>query len=296
MRRFAVVFMLLVAGLLAAQEMDWSKAEPVQTGVLLLKIARTEPRLQKINLMRIDLSTPGLRFTGTGRAAEWGKPMPDYPKQDIPIRTKRIRTADFMKDARKNGEKMIVAANSAPWWPWTAPYTFEFAHPAGLNILNGEVICDGAQKAEFVVYRDGRAAILPQVPKEDYAKITVAAGGFAILLKDGKKIAGGDYEIQLHPRIAYGLSQDRKFLYILTVDGRQKDWSLGANGTELAEMLLAAGASDGINMDGGGSASLCYWDEKAGAPVMVNRHSAKGYARPVGSNIGIVLDSPEKKK
>ncbi|HCH87127.1 MAG TPA: hypothetical protein DFL85_16665, partial [Lentisphaeria bacterium] len=49
------------------------------------------------------------------------------------------------------------------------------------------------------------------------------------------------------------------------------------------------GAADAINMDGGGSATLCYWDEKTKTPVTVNRQTESGYQRPVGSNIGIYL-------
>ena len=96
------------------------------------------------------------------------------------------------------------------------------------------------------------------------------------------------------PRIAYGLSKDRHYFYILTVDGRQKGWSLGATGRELATMLRDAGAADAINMDGGGSATLCYWDEAKQTPVTVNRHTKEGYQRPVGSNIGIYLEPQSK--
>ena len=275
---------------------DWEKAAEVQTGVRFLRLELEEPRLQKICLMRIDLRTEGLQFTGTARDPDWGKPMPDYDK--AVIRTKRVRTADFMRQARRPKEEgglglnMIVAANSAPWWPWTKPFTHKYAHPAGLGILNGEVICDSRpHKAVFVVYEDGRVDIVSAVPEEEYGRIRLAASGFAIILRDGEVLDGGDYEKPLMPRIAYGLSEDRRWLYIVTVDGRQPEWSLGATGRETAELLVAAGAVDGINMDGGGSATLCYYDREKECPVMVNRQTRKGYQRPVGSNIGIYLES-----
>ena len=75
----------------------------------------------------------------------------------------------------------------------------------------------------------------------------------------------------------------------LAVDGRQKEWSLGATGSETAQILLAAGASDAINFDGGGSTSLLYWDAKNHKPVVTNRHTIGGYMRPVGSNVGVVI-------
>ena len=85
---------LLCAFTLAAEKIDWEQVPELRPGVRLLKLEREEPRLMKINLMRIDLKLPGLEFTGSARDADWGKPMPDYPQK--PIRTKRIRTRDFM--------------------------------------------------------------------------------------------------------------------------------------------------------------------------------------------------------
>ncbi len=288
MRKVFWVVAVFCGVLLGAAEIDWNRAEEVQTGVRLLKLELDQPRLMKVSLMRIDLAMPGLRFTGSARDADWGKPMPDHEKHVI--RTKRIRTRDFLLNARREQKlNMIVAANSAPWWPWEKPFTHEYAHPSGLGILEGEVICDTKTKAVFVVYEDGKVDIVPAVPKADYPKIRVAASGFAIILKQGEFQEGGNYEKVLHPRIAYGLSPDRRRLYIITIDGRQKEWSLGATGLETAALLKDAGAVDAINMDGGGSATLCYWDNARQKPVTVNRHTEKGYERPVGSNIGIYL-------
>ena len=232
---------VLCCFVLGAETIDWSEAPEVQAGVRLVKRETDQPRLQKINLMRIDLRTGGLEFTGSARDPDWGKPMPDWDK--AVIRTRRIRTRDFLLNARKPAEEggqglnMIVAANSAPWWPWTKPYTHKYAHPAGLGILNGEVICDTRpHKAVFVVYEDGRADIVSSVPESDYRSIRVAASGFAIILRDGEILEGGSYEKEPMPRIAYGLSEDRRYLYIVTVDGRQKGWSLGATGKETAAL------------------------------------------------------------
>ena len=142
-----------------AQQIDWKNAEEIREGVRLVRLDRkvkldkprsedqlkkdqaradknagkpgilkVEPdfRPMKIVVMRVNLKLEGLTFTGTGRDKDWGEKMPDYPKdnQNSIIRTLRVRTADFMKDARKpveeggRGLDMIVACNSAPWAPW----------------------------------------------------------------------------------------------------------------------------------------------------------------------------------
>ncbi len=294
MKRFFCSFLLAAACCLAAGNVDWDQAEEVQTGVKLLKFEVDQPRLMKINLMRVDLSTPGIRFTATDRDPDWGKPMPDYDK--AVIRSKRIRTRDFMLNCRKSaaegglGLDLIVAANAAPWWPWEAPYNHRYGHPAGINIVDGRVLCDTRpHNAVFVAYRDGRIEIVSELPEADYPEVQIAVTGFSIIIRDGEILEGGGYEKNLMPRMAYGLSQDRRYLYLMTVDGRQPGWSLGATGREISAWLVDAGAYDAIDMDGGGSATLCYWDREKGAPVTVNRQTADGYQRPVGSNIGIAL-------
>ena len=75
----------------------------------------------------------------------------------------------------------------------------------------------------------------------------------------------------------------------LAVDGRQEGWSLGADYHDLVEFMRDAGASDAINMDGGGSTTMIYWDGKR--VVRVNRHDPKRmYWRKNGVNMGIYIE------
>ena len=62
---------------------------------------------------------------------------------------------------------------------------------------------------------------------------------------------------------------------------------MGAEMSDLVKLMLAAGASDAINMDGGGSATLTWWDAEKNTTVIPNRHGFKfhGY-RPVALNLG----------
>ena len=87
---------------------------------------------------------------------------------------------------------------------------------------------------------------------------------------------------ELAPRTALGLSADERWLYALVVDGRQKGYSDGADMEDLIAVMKAAGASDAINMDGGGSSTLVFWDEEKKSAVIPNRHDAKRQSyRPV---------------
>ena len=284
-RLASLSFFFVLLTLSALESLDWSKAVPVQKGVMYLRIEAERPRLMKINILRIDLKTPGLDFTTTDRDKHWGKEMPD--RKGYIIRTKRQRTRDFMKEARAKGMNMILAVNAAPWGPWEKPFTHKYANPSGVNILNGVVISDHEGKGPvFVIYKDGTPAIEKRLVVEDYPNIKVAVSGFSIVAKDGKSTFK---DKSLAPRTAYGISADKRYIYILAVDGRQKDWSMGMTCQEAGEWLLAAGASDAINMDGGGSTTLIYWDEKAKKMVSLCRHTKSGYERLVGSSLGIFI-------
>ena len=81
-----------------------------------------------------------------------------------------------------------------------------------------------------------------------------------------------------HPRTAVAKLKDGKFLMI-TIDGRQPGVSAGMNLNELAEMLLEFGATDAMNLDGGGSTTM-FLDGK-----IINQPSDKEGERKVSDAI-----------
>jgi hypothetical protein len=95
------------------------------------------------------------------------------------------------------------------------------------------------------------------------------------------------------PRTAFGVSQDRRYLYLLTLDGRQPGWSDGADWYNTALWLQRFGAHDGINVDGGGSTTSVMADCQ-GKAVRLNRSSfvaAYGRERIIGHNFGVYAPS-----
>ena len=105
----------------------------------------------------------------------------------------------------------------------------------------------------------------------------------------------------VHPRTGYGLSKDRRYVYFIVVDGRQKDYSVGATTGEIAEMLKEYGADDALNMDGGGSTTLAVWnpqaadkDGKTPDPVKIYTHQEGGWLRANANNLGICLKKEKK--
>ena len=234
---FAAAIATFAALNVDAEPIDWDKAQELREGVKLVKIdemssvdivvsdkkkieeARGVPydgkREMKSYVMRVDLSLKGLKTTATGRDADWGKPMPEDPKNrgKQKIRTKRQRTVDFMKEvaAREvEGRKaeVICGFNPAPWSPWPPPKHL-YAVPSGVCISDGVDI--KPTKAEtgafFVIDRKGKCSITDKRPS-DTNDVWIVHSGFAIIMKDGKFLMVGndraDYLYSVGGRIQFG--------------------------------------------------------------------------------------------
>ncbi len=134
-------------------------------------------------------------------------------------------------------------------------------------------------------------------PGTSTAGIYTAITGFYPLVTNGGAIsdavlAAGWPDSFIHglqPRTAYGVSQDNRYLYMMTIDGRQGGYSDGAYDHETAYWILQFGAWNAINMDGGGSTAL-YKAGSTGNPVAVNHSSyvpAYGRERYIGAHFGV---------
>lgn len=110
-------------------------------------------------------------------------------------------------------------------------------------------------------------------------------GGGPQLIKDGmvaitfedEKFAA-KFVTDPHPRTAIARLKDGRML-VATVDGRQPGVSTGVSLPELANLLLEFGATDAINLDGGGSTTMVV------SGKLVNNPSDQTGERPVSDAI-----------
>lgn len=99
-----------------------------------------------------------------------------------------------------------------------------------------------------------------------------------------------NYAVAAHPRTAMGISADGRRGWIIIVDGRQRGYSVGASLTAMTDLFVELGASNAINLDGGGSAALVAAGSD-GAARLLNRPihvGVPGRERPVANHIAIV--------
>jgi hypothetical protein len=113
----------------------------------------------------------------------------------------------------------------------------------------------------------------------DMAGAEVAIGGGPALLKDGKLMEWKGWVQVRHPRTALGWN--KKYLYLVQVDGRQLDVSLGMTFPELAAYMLKLGCTEAMNFDGGGSATMWAFGSVQNSP-------SEGQERPSPNSLVVV--------
>ena len=286
MKKFAILFIMLFAAVLAAEnkiQYDWNKAGKLHDGIMHAHIYPKKPRPMKIHTVRIDLQSPGIDLIATPKDKDFGKPMPDFPQ--LPIQTKRLKVRDFMLNKRSEGYDVLVAVNATPWSPWRSPFNHIYGGNINLVISDGDIIADKKKATPaFILTKDNKVEIRTVKANENRKNFKIALAGFSIILKNGNvSIKYKDY----HPRTCYGISQDGRYLYFMTVDGRQKFVSEGASVVECAEFMRYFGAYNAINMDGGGSTTLVNWNNKKQKPEILS-HQFMGGERRVATSLAVI--------
>ena len=298
---FLVACGLFATGVALAGEcpasLDWDSAQTVARGIKCINFKVDQPRLMENYIVRVDLQEPGLHITGTHRAKEWGEPMPDYTNMVMAIDTRRQKTQDFLEEHRRNGTNMVFAVNTSAWVPWTKPFTHKYGAAVKFLVSDGEVVSHAQRRDQMlVIFTNNVAVITNQLDNALVPSVAIAHPGHGPsgIMKNGEPtlVRKKGSKPELAPRTALGLSADGRWLYALVVDGRQKGYSDGADMEDLIAVMKAAGASDAINMDGGGSSTLVFWDEEKKSAVIPNRHDAKRQSyRPVAINLGFYFEN-----
>jgi hypothetical protein len=152
----------------------------------------------------------------------------------------------------------------------------------------------GPQRGCLHVAEDGHVRLarrgeLPDAPDGDL----VVAGPLLVLdggsLMDGEDREGfsagaaqfdSDITAERHPRCALGLSDTE--LLAVCCDGRRTGVDAGLDLAELARFLISEGATEAVNLDGGGSATLVHRGHLLNRPYSTQDQAAPE-SRPVVS-------------
>lgn len=287
--RLAIFVLLFIPLTASAQDvpanLEW---KTLCNGIEHVNFKIEEPLLN-VNVLRIDATNPNLTFHTTSPSKNWVANENETDRRTLP---------DSVVE-----ENMIVAVNANFYQPFNAQ-TRVSRGPAdnkGLVVSNGVLVSptiDGF--ASFIQNKDRSVEIRTVREGDSLDNIQTAVSGHNTVLKNGKcpiidQVESYAYLKVRHPRTLVGISQDKKYVYLVTIDGRQPEFSVGTSILESAEILRQLGAYDAVNLDGGGSTTMAYRDE-TGVPVVLNRPVGLGPANTLRHNanaLGVKLS--EKK-
>lgn len=249
-----------------------SSNEPYK-GMTLIHRTESAPRPFSARIVKIALSTPGLRFALT-------------PKSGAREATRQT-TLDFL-----NEQKAALAINGHFFTPF--PSEDKECFLVGLAASNGDVYSDFEQPEQSYAIMANAPAIniaedntASMITKQDQRKLFNAISGSAQVITGGAVTIPRYTEGQLSPggpgkysnerswynvpnaRTMIGLSEDAKTLILFTVD-RSKD-SQGLTVGEAAALLATDyKVHNALNLDGGGSTTLALRDPETNQGGIVN--------------------------
>jgi exopolysaccharide biosynthesis protein len=174
----------------------------------------------------------------------------------------------------------LTASKGDAYSPWEPPPRTDNNYDDALNITSGNVASIVKMPATIVTgYETSPTVSL-------YNAIT----GKNRILTNGSVVAPSGTSCgsfcDPNPRTAAGLTSGNSKLILMTVDGRDEGVSDGASLVELAGFMAEYGATNAINLDGGGSTQMAanYYNDGANAKL-VNVPSES--ERSVGVNFGV---------
>jgi exopolysaccharide biosynthesis protein len=200
----------------------------------------------------------------------------------------RTKTTDML--AQLSRTQQVIGGVNADF------FDLKTGAPTNLLVIDGKMLTppikqpvlafdsSGAPHIGFFTLDDG--SLRPFHPLE-------AVGGRPVLVRDSAVAGEVDTFGQAsfrerNPRTAAGIARNGKRLILAVVDGREYQ-NAGMTLRETADLMLALGAREAINLDGGGSTTMVYADPNAsGALRIANHPSDKEGERTVGDALAIV--------
>jgi hypothetical protein len=264
-----------------------------------------------INLIRIDLTAPGIRFmlspdNGAAAGEVTTQRTLSFMSQVNAQLAANAHFFNFTTNSAVNTTLTGFAASNgtvyssfeaAPLANSLLPYALT-ANAPGINISatnEARIVRVGATPTTLadgvVPYNtvSGSDQVIFDGVKSLPRIVTMVTGEHQIVAKTvppfGNPALGNWYTDQIAARTAMGLSQDNRTLFVFTADATG-----GSNGmtvSEMADYLIAGsfGIHNLINLDGGGSTTLAMEDPVTHVDGIIN--AASGGSRFVGSSLAI---------
>ena len=217
-----------------------------------------------------------------------------------------LYTPTYGPSTRISGGRDLILekGGDGPWLPLQAGQTYR------ARVRNVQVSTNTPLPADAMVLSLG-PILLANVPEvtpgavvqistattPDLKGIKTAIAGGPVLIENGKPFSekaapagtaraySERSKYERHPRSAVGWNATH--IYLVTVDGRQPELSVGMTLAELADYMVKLGCTDGMNFDGGNSATMWMSGRVVNSPCVGERPVANSLfvvRKPVPGN------------
>jgi hypothetical protein len=192
----------------------------------------------------------------------------------------------------KGRELVLEAAEGSRWLPlqlnrtYTARVREENLEGNSPLTTDCMVLSIGRQMLrQFAAVKPGSVLQISTACSPTLTGVQAALSGGPALVLEGKRqkvraSIDDAYElssmVERHPRTAFGWNE--RCFFLVVVDGRQRDLSVGMTLDELSAYLLKLGCKMALNLDGGGSSTLWFDGE-------VRNEPCDGYERAVANGL-----------
>lgn len=240
-------------------------------GVEYTRQVRSHPRPLVVHTVSIDLTAPDIGFLVT----------PSEPGVEIAARTTSAFLQEFGVQVAINGSYFEPTWAGMPWDYY--PHSGDPVRVRGLAISDSMAYSQPLEGWPTLCIAGARVFIdRTGCPSETVQ----ALAGNRLLIDNG--LAVKYKNDHLHPRTAVATTADGATLWLIVIDGRQRNYSEGVTLAELSEIIRELGADMAINLDGGGSSTLVRAGRRGpqilNAPIHTNIAMRQ---RPVANHLGI---------
>jgi hypothetical protein len=203
-----------------------------------------------------------------------------------------LYTSVVGNSTRTVGGTDLILENSGrgPWLPLRIGQvytprirTFQASGNAPLTTNTIVLSIGPALSSRIPAFQTGQTLKIATETFPDLSGAAVAIGGGPALVQDGKPYQWSGFIHMRHPRSALGWNKD--YFFMVEVDGRQSNLSVGMTFPELADYLVKLGCQQALNFDGGGSATL--W-----ALGAVRNSPSEGDERPSANALVLLKTKP----
>jgi hypothetical protein len=287
---------------------NWANASPLGNipSILKASVAMPSPRAGEqplaLTALRVDLRDPAIQLTSTARRSDWANNT---------IETTSETSRQYISRVRSSSVPIVAAINTAPFDLNPANQFLSVpTNIRGFAVSDGQLVSStdyntdtfkstflydpitGARIQNMASSLPAPAGVTYPAPAAEVAlasTLKVATSGFGIVLNNG--VVSGD-QITQNARSALGLTADGRYLTMLAVDraanpAQANGWQ-GATDYDVGTILRGFGSSMGINLDGGGSTQLAWWNPASNQAELLSNPLAERY---VGASLGVLYQS-----